>query len=98
MDALSLVEETQVQLETCKEESNEAEKERASAMAHRAAAEAKAVALGRQLLEKEERVRDLSSELSQREREIRLKDKVNAESACGNPSSSPKCRGEFNLL
>ncbi|KAH9010838.1 hypothetical protein EDB84DRAFT_1445501 [Lactarius hengduanensis] len=90
-EALSLVEETHVQLETCKKELNEAEKERAAAIVYRTAAEAKAEALRKQLSEKEEQVRDLSSELSQREREIRLKEKANAGSAHCDPSSSPKC-------
>ncbi|KAH8981031.1 hypothetical protein EDB92DRAFT_1820401 [Lactarius akahatsu] len=97
-EALSLVEETHVQLETCKKELNEAEKERAAAIVYRTAAEAKAEALRKQLSEKEEQVRDLSSELSQREREMRLKEKANAGSARCDPSSSPKCCGIANTM
>lgn len=95
-EALSLVEETHVQLETCKKELNEAEKERAAEIVYRTAAKAKAEALRKQLSEKEEQVRDLSSELSQWEREMRLKEKANAGSARCDPSSSPKCCGIAN--
>ncbi|KAH8996086.1 hypothetical protein EDB86DRAFT_2829228 [Lactarius hatsudake] len=84
LEALSLVEETHLQLETCKKELNEAEKERAAAIVYRTAAKA----LRKQLSEKEEQVRDLSSELSQWEREIRLKEKANAGSARCDPSLS----------
>ncbi|KAI9440804.1 hypothetical protein H4582DRAFT_2074604 [Lactarius indigo] len=61
LGALFLVEETQIQLEACKKDLDEAEKERAAVIVYRTAAETKAETLKKQLLEKEEKATDTPS-------------------------------------
>ena len=82
MATLAGVDDLRVQLETCKRDLDKAENERAAAMASRTQVEALRVLLS----EKEVQMLDLTSELSQRERELaRLKDRVKAVSTwnCG---------------
>jgi len=79
----SLVQDLRRQLETCKEDLNKAEKDRAAAMAYRTEVDA----LKKQLSAKEEEVLNLSSELSQRERELRLKGKMKE----GSPHGEASC-------
>ncbi|KAI9434621.1 hypothetical protein H4582DRAFT_2175233 [Lactarius indigo] len=84
MAALSDVEEIRSQLETCKRDLNEAERQRAVAMVYRTEVET----LRKKLSEKEGKVQDIHTELTQRERElVRLKDKRSARG-----KSPPKIR------
>ncbi|KAH9011833.1 hypothetical protein EDB85DRAFT_1900756 [Lactarius pseudohatsudake] len=74
------IDELRAQLEMCQRDLNEAEKQRAAAIVFRT----EVVALKERLSEEEQKAQDLSTELSQRERElVRLKDKEKARSARG---------------
>jgi predicted RNase H-like nuclease (RuvC/YqgF family) len=82
--ASTSAEEVSAQLEACKRDLIEAERQRAEAIAQTTEVDA----LKKQLSDKEEEVRDLTAELFQKERELlRLKDRPKAGSACaGLPS------------
>ena len=68
-----------LRLETCKEDLVKAEEEQTAALVYSAEVEA----LRSKLSAKEQKVHDLSSELSQRERELRIKDRTRYGSSHG---------------
>ncbi|KAH9019107.1 hypothetical protein EDB85DRAFT_2154009 [Lactarius pseudohatsudake] len=87
------IDELRAQLEMCQRDLNEAEKQRAAAIVFRT----EVVALKERLSEEEQKAQDLSTELSQRERElVRLKDKEKARSARG--KSPPEIYSESDIL
>ncbi len=90
MAALSDVKEIRSQLETCKRDLNEAERQRAAAMVYRTEVET----LRKKLSEKEGKVQDMHTELTQREQElVWLKDKRSARG-----KSPPKIRSKSDIL
>lgn len=87
------IDELRGQLELCQRDLSEAEKQRAAAIVSRT----EVVALKERLSDEEQKAQDLSTELSQRERElVRLKDKEKARSARG--KSPPEIYSESDIL
>jgi len=74
-----LFEETSLQLQNCRKDLDKAEEERTAALVYSTEVEA----LRERLSQKEQEVLDLTSELSERKRELRLQDKLREGSSRG---------------